>query len=325
MRLKTFTAETLPRAMAMVRETLGPDAVILSAQEGIDGENARVTAALENDPLDEFDFEEVIGSAEAIDEVTEILDYHRVPIGLVDRLIALAALSPSSDGIMGLATALDDTFRFIDLDSVLGQRPIMLVGMPGAGKTATSAKLCAQARLAERPASIITMDVGKAGGLAQVSTFAEALGAQLIEAADIAALAAATQSCPKEHFVVIDTVGANPFDDDDLDHLVQAAKATKAVPILVMAAGGDTLEAAETAIAFSEVGIEQLIATRCDVARRLGGILTAAQAGRLAFAAVTASPSIGDGVTSVNPVSLARLLCPAKATPDQYPLAAGAA
>ena len=47
-----------------------------------------------------------------------------------------------------------------------------------------------------------------------------------------------------------------------------------------------------------------------DMARRLGGVLAAADAARLPFCDVGISPGIADGLGAVNPLSLARLLLP---------------
>jgi hypothetical protein len=53
-------------------------------------------------------------------------------------------------------------------------------------------------------------------------------------------------------------------------------------PALVLPAGLDAEEAAETARAFQLLGCRHLVPTRLDAARRLGGVLAAADAG-LAF------------------------------------------
>jgi flagellar biosynthesis protein FlhF len=186
----------------------------------------------------------------------------------------------------------------------------MLVGLPGAGKTASAAKLCARARMAGREATIITMDTVKSGGLAQVQAFAQAMQARLEPAPDLDTLTTAVANSAGKTFTVIDTVGANPFDDIAMNRLMATARAIGAALTFVLAAGGDATDSAEAAIAFREIGATRLVGTRLDTARRFGGLLSAAQAGRLALAAVSTSPEISDGLSDVNPVSLARLLAP---------------
>ncbi len=321
MRLRSFTAKSLPEAMRRVRDVLGPDAIILSTQPAEDGHGVRVTAALEDSPLETLIHDDVTGSgtgresgsAVSLDEISEALTYHRVPPALFDRLVGAAAALSAKNDVLALGGALDGEFTFATPPETPASRPLLLIGPPGAGKTATAAKLCARVRLAGGRASLITMDTMKSGGLAQITAFAQALGADLLEAPDIDALADAVPACPENHFVVVDTIGANPFDAEDLDRLSLAAGAAGADPVAVLPAGGDCADCAEAAMAFAEVGARHLIVTKIDAARRFGGLLSAAQAGRFALMAASASPNISDPLLPFNPVSLARLLLPASA------------
>lgn len=313
MRLKSFTAKSLPEAMGRVREAFGPDAVILSTQPSDDGKGVRVTAALEDSPLENLVFDAPEGPVVSIDEIGEALAYHRIPPGLFDRLIGASAALPVEDEILTLGGALANEFDFAAVPEGPTPQPLMLIGPPGAGKTATAAKLCARVRLAGGQASLITMDTVKSGGVAQVTAFAEALGARLESAPDVDALAALAEAWTKDRFVVIDTIGANPFDGRDMGRLARAAQAAGADPIVVLPAGGDAADCAEAAVAFAAVGAARLIVTKIDTARRFGGFLSAAQAGGLALMAASASPNIADGLLPFDPVSLACLLLPARA------------
>ncbi len=80
--------------------------------------------------------------------------------------------------------------------------------------------------------------------------------------------------------------------------------------VLVMAAGCYPLDAAELAQAYAGMGARRLLPTRIDIARRLGGILSAASAGRLAFTEVGIGANVAEGLAPLNAVSLARLLLP---------------
>jgi len=321
MRLRSFTANSLPEAMRRVRDVLGPEAIILSTQPAEDGHGVRVTAALEDSPLETLTHVGATGDATggatgaavSLDEISEALTYHRVPPALFDRLVGAAAALTAKNDALALGGALDGEFIFAAPPEAPTPRPFLLVGPPGAGKTATAAKLCARVRLAGGRASLITMDTVKSGGLAQVAAFAQALGVDLLQAPDSDALADAVAACPEDHFVVIDTVGANPFDAEDLDRLGLAAGAAGAEPVAVLPAGGDAADCAEAAAAFAEIGARRLVVTKIDAARRFGGLLSAAQAGGFALMAASASPHISDPLLPFNPVSLARLLLPAAA------------
>jgi flagellar biosynthesis protein FlhF len=75
----------------------------------------------------------------------------------------------------------------------------------------------------------------------------------------------------------------------------------------VLPAGGDAAESAELAAALAGTGATLLIATRLDVARRLGGILAAAAAG-LALAEAGIGPGAADGLVPLTPDLLAAWL-----------------
>ncbi len=325
MRLKSFTANSLPEALRRVRDVLGPDAIILSSQPAERGTGVRVTAALEDSPLEHLSHGgphgdpggdpggDPRGTGVSIAEITEALAYHRVPPGLFDRLVGAAAVLTAKDDSLALGGALDNELTFATLPEARTPRPLLLAGPPGAGKTATAAKLCARVHLAGGRANLITMDTIKSGGLAQVTAFTEALGAELLQAPDIDALGDAVSACSPDRFVVIDTVGVNPYDGTEMERLSLAMEAAGAETVVVLPAGGDAAESAETAMAFAEAGATSLIATKIDAARRYGGILGAAQAGKLGLMAASASPQISEALLPFNPVSLARLLLPAAA------------
>ena len=178
MRLKRFYGASVPEAMAKVRETLGKNAIILATEQ--DGpDEVTITAAIEEGELAELELEEVAHDLGPIEQLSEVLDFHRIPAGLRDRLLNQAAMLVSSDWHSALAGALDATFTFSSMPSAPQTRPLMLVGAPGAGKTAALAKLALHARLTGYPCRIVTLDGEKAGALEQITAFATALDTQV--------------------------------------------------------------------------------------------------------------------------------------------------
>lgn len=325
MRLKTYCAGSMAEAMQLVRKDMGRDAIIVATHQDSPGAEVQVTAALETEDRDDAlfsgwttptaagsgdddpegaEFEGIHGSALRRD-----LGYHGVPAALAERLGRLGASFSTADPIMALAGAFDEVFGFAPLSDQPPPRPIMLVGPPGAGKTIVAAKLMMRARRAARPFAAITTDTRRAGGVQQLQAFTDILGAELTAVADAEALATAAQAADAGE-IYIDTAGANPYDDDELEALRTLVRAARAEPFLVLPAGGDVMEAADLARAFASVGARRMIATRLDMTRRFGSLLAAAAAGQLAFADVGISPFVADGLAAVNPVSLARLMLP---------------
>lgn len=297
MRLKTYHAASLPEAIELAREELGPDAVILSSQPSELGGGIRLTAALDpsapENPADVLD-----NGGAAIDEVATALGFHGVPPALSQRLIAAAAARPANDGEGALAAAVGNVFRFAAKAIAAAKTPVLLVGPPGAGKTATAAKLCALARLDGRPATLVTMDTVKAGALAQAAILADSMAVTLRQATDEASLLEAVAASAGGGLVMVDTVGANPFDAREQGVLRRVAQAISATVVLVLPAGGDALESADLALAFAEVGAGLLCPTRLDASRRLGGVLAAAGV----------APQIAGGLIPLDPEVLASYL-----------------
>lgn len=327
MRMKMFFADSMPEAIRLVRDELGDSAIILSSQKGENGQGIRVTAA-----VDEESYPDTLSEAsqpqDAIETIADALDQHGTPPALAERLIraaaplaeklmrAASALAVDAP-IMTMAAALDSSFTFAPLPEKSVPRPLILIGPPGGGKTVTVAKLAARAVLANRRVNVITTDTMRAGGVDQLMAFTRILDLDLQTALDAEtladALAAASISDP-DALTLIDTGGANPHNKDELNELKRLIMAFDVEPILVMPAGYDAQEAADCARVFANTGAGRILVTRVDAARRLGSILVAADTGRLKFCDMSNTPHVADGLHTLNPVSLARLLLPAAAT-----------
>ncbi len=324
MRLKTFNAPTMSEAMRLVREQMGEDAIIVSTQRVDGGHGYRVTAALEG-----VDAEEIGGGAAAkgrhgpgkrgprparredtIEVLSDALDRHGAPSSLAERLLRSATTLGVDDPILALAGALDACFSFHPLPDGRLRHPIMLIGPPGVGKTLTVAKLAARAVMARREVNLITTDAERAGGYEQLEVFARVLKIDIMLAESPQRLQDALAACPRNSITLIDTAGRNPYLEDEMRELAKLVEAAKAETALVLAAGGDPLEAADIARAFAGAGAKSLVATRIDLARRLGSLLVAVDGSRLRFADVSITAAVADGLKPLNPVSLARLLLP---------------
>ncbi|MEQ8248008.1 MAG: GTP-binding protein [Alphaproteobacteria bacterium] len=309
MRLRTFTAATLDDAIAQVRDELGEDAVIVSTYQSRRGRGAQVTAALD-EPSDERAFTDQVVGEEALepdDEVAQVLRFHRLEESLATRLARDARAVTRDDTVMALAGALDSRMSFAALP-VADAAPIMFVGPPGGGKTVTVIKAAARAVLKGFSVHIITTDTVRSGAFEQLAALAAMMDVPLDAAETPADLAAAIQAAEHADLILIDTPGTNPFARTEVDDLSTFAKVCSAQQVLVLAAGADSADLAEAAEVFASAGASALHITRLDCARRYGGIVTAAIAGGLPLAEVSASPFIANGLSPLNPVSLARLM-----------------
>ena len=308
MRLRTFTAPSIGEAMRQVREVLSADAVILSTEQI--GKSIKLTASVEPGVAAQTN-----GAGPALppsgDDIESALTYHGVPKALIDRLLAMAGDLEGASPHQALTAALRARFDFRPLIERKPAKPILFAGLPGAGKSATLAKLAARAKVNGWAATAITCDLAKAGAIEQLATYAKALEIPAYRAKDAATLQRAVAKADADGPILIDTLGTNPLKAADLAQLRALAEAASAEIILVMAAGGDPLESAELAAGYAEAGATRLVATKIDVARRYGGILGAAEAGRLAFAGLGTSPEIASGLGTLRADQLCRLILPA--------------
>jgi len=311
MRLRTFTATSITEAMRQVREALGEDAVILSTEQ--QGRSVKLTAAIDPASLAAAPVQGARRNGVDIDPVDAIgaaLRFHGVPQELSHRLLAMTTDLTLGDAQQAMTTALRARFAFQPLTDRPPPRPILLAGLPGAGKSSTLAKLAALAKINKWPVVAITCDLAKAGAVEQLATYAKALEIPAFRAKDAQTLQRAVARADKGAMVLIDTIGTNPLAPGDLRQLRELIVAVAADPVLVMAAGGDANESAELAAAYAEAGARRLIATKLDVARRYGGILAAADAGKLSFAGFGTSPEIATGLAAPRADRLCRLFLP---------------
>lgn len=327
MRLRAFEAPSMKEAMASVRRELGADAVIVSTGAARQGRGVRVVAAIEPaDPdaavLANWDADDPEGAADPTGGgapgtvISGALAYHRVPAPLLDRLTRAAGrFSPdkasTAAGAPGpaeaaLSSALESFLTFQPLGET-GCRPLMLVGPSGAGKTLTAAKLIVAAHGRGRNVLAVSTDTRRAGGLEQLEAFTRILGLELTAGDDPPALARTLEGAA-DAAAIIDTAGVNPFSAREMQSLATLIDAVQAEPVLVLAVGGDPVETGEVATAFARLGCRRMIATRLDVTRRLGALLTAGETGRLAIAGVAYSPHAVDPPAPLGALSLARLL-----------------
>jgi flagellar biosynthesis protein FlhF len=309
MRLRSFQAATLSDAMQLVREALGDDAIIVATHDSGRGRGVQITAASE-DP-DEAQLEQIVTHPEENDidpagEIADILSFHSIPDRIARRLTRAAGQIGDGRSVEALAGALDEYYAFRPLPT--GPRPLMLVGPPGAGKTVTVAKLAAQLAFEKVDATVITTDTLRSGAVAQLRGYMDVLGHDLLTAKRPQELAQAVAAHGDGRGLIIDTPGTNPFSDSEIADLRSFISAIDAEPVLVLPAGGDVEDAADIGRIFSRLGCRSALFTRVDGARRLGSMITAAEAGDLAFCHVSISPSVAQGLKALSPLSLARVL-----------------
>lgn len=280
MRLRVFRARNASLAIAAAREEMGEEAVVLGTRKV--GGGVELTVALEA-PEPEL-----------------------IPPVVAPRFELARHNLPPALRFAGadLAEALAARLDFVPLPE---DRPILLVGPPGAGKTLSCAKLAARATMAGSPPLVVTADGARAGAVEQLAAFTRLLGVPLAVAAQPEVLAKAMQARKPGQPAFIDGFGCDPFDEAQAEQLHRLAQTAGAAPVLVLPAGLDAEESAELARAFHLLGARHLLPTRLDMARRLGGVLAAASVG-LALTEAGTGPQVAAGLQPLTPTWLAERL-----------------
>ncbi len=260
-----------------------------------------------NDWLAYDDEEEDGGVAEFL---SEVLLKHSVSNEVIDTIVTAAMLVGGEDPRNVLTRSLGELFTFRkDLGS---KNPIMLVGAPGAGKTLAAAKLAARWSLDGKKIAVITTDTVRAGAIEQLQAFTRILSTPLLTVRSRSELIASVNTAKDQgvDHIIIDTGGGNPFEPTDMKEIAKYLTAMPVDPILVMPAGLDADESAEIARVYSILGVDTIMPSRLDIARRMGGILSAAHKGGMGFAAASSSSGVADGIEDLTASSLAHYLLP---------------
>ena len=312
MKIKTYIAPTMSEAMDLIRQELGENAIIVSTQRLGTGGGVRLTAAIEEDAFkDDVDllFAQEQKESEIHEAVRKTLEYNALPPALIERILMYVDEAKKKETLVAFASALDTVFKFHPLPDRLKGQAYLLTGASGGGKTVTTAKIATRACLSGKKVGIIAADAARAGAVEQMVAFTNILNVTLLKARSADNLRAHVKTLRKTcDLILIDMPGLNPFSQDDMTYLSEYIESSDALPVLIMPAGVDPYESAEAAESFAEAGVSHLLATKLDAARRFGGVLAAAAAGRLTLCEASMSANVTRGLSPVNAVSLARLL-----------------
>ena len=289
MRLRTIRCSRVADAMAPLRAELGEDAVILATRRVAGG--VEVTAGHESDD------EPVMIAPLAMPgaAIPAELKRHNLPPALAARLAG-----------PDIAARLAAEIRFGPLPDKGGI--VLFCGPAGAGKTLSCAKFATRMVLTGVTPLLISADGRRAGAAEQLAAFAAVLELPLAVAASPSALAKATARGAPGQPVLVDMPACDPFDDASARRHATLAEASGGGAVLVLPAGLDADEAAETARAFHLLGCRHLLPTRLDASRRLGGILAAAAEADLVLTEAGTGANVATGLEPLSADWLAERL-----------------
>jgi len=301
MSLAVFEAATQSAALAQMRSRLGDDALIVDCRQTAIGVRLTGRAAVDLEAL--LTPPAATSCPPVVDWLT---GYHKPRTGLARqwRRQATAGIAAFDDET-ATASLFARSLAFAPLDDIHrsaapAERPLIVVGCPGAGKSAIVARLALARRQAGASAEVLTTESDRAGGFSRLSELVAPMGIRAKR------LSAESADKTADRARLIDTLGVNPHIVAEMENLAQTITGLDARPVLAFAAGGDADDGFETARAFAAIGVRHAIVSQLDLSRRLGAVWALAEAG-IALCGATISPLIAKPVLPLTADGLARL------------------
>ncbi len=327
MRIRTLTAPTMADALTIIRQELGPEALILSTRKvtGADGKpTLEITAAMNepepaSKPADTPAYKPVSVQQAAVRPHTDdtslssILRHHGVSEALITKLSA-ALPGLQSAGFAApeaLEMLISKMATFVPAaDALKPGQAHLFIGPPGAGKTTLVSKLAVQAKQNGRKVGILSLDDQKLGGFEPLAITAETLGDTAHLLTGQSALKTAAQTLGPRHLLLIDTPSLNPYQPQAFTQLRQKLD-TLGLPVithLVVPADLNADDMALLPVATHRFTPTSLIATRLDCTTRYGALLNTAAASGLPLGLASHSSGVAAAPLGLTPQWLAQAL-----------------
>ncbi|MBV8553627.1 MAG: hypothetical protein JOY54_20200 [Acidobacteriaceae bacterium] len=190
-------------------------------------------------------------------------------------------------------------------------RVVMLVGPPGAGKTATLVKLAVRFGLGTRtPVDIWTTDAFRVGAWEQLSKYARIANTSFETVGTVAALGTGLDRVGEGRLVLIDTPGYGPADMQEAFHWAAFVRRSEMDVHLVLPATTRGTVAKQISDRFAVFGPTKLILTRWDELEASGSAVELAMKADLALSFVGCGQQIPEDL---------RVACKAELLSDLLP------
>lgn len=190
-------------------------------------------------------------------------------------------------------------------------RRVALVGPSGSGKTTTLAKLAAHLQLrAQQRVALLTLDMHRLDGHAQLQRYAEAIGVPLHNAQTIAEVRALIRQLDQTDVLLIDTPGIGTREQARFARLATLLRATRPDEVhLVLPASLDARVQVRQARGFLPLGVTRLVLTRLDDVVGCGVILNAIERLNLRVSFVTNGQNVPQDLQEACGRRFAELIC----------------
>ncbi len=334
MQIKSFSAPRLHEALAMVRQDLGPDAVILDRTEsklesGVSVWNVHAALDYEESPRPNTVKDSSVSNLEAsmqrLEKIATSLgnrdaeDYrHAMPNKTVrDAFNHLLGLGVSAVNAFELA---EDYAKQAEINMLTlawaaplnlkkNKEVILVSGASGTGKTLFIAKLATYYSLKGVSVALMSTDTNRLGGTAVLSSYAAILGVPFSELHCQENIIQAQQESKAAQLVLIDTEGWNNRHASGLrqqmklwDDLACTRK------ILLMSASMDESDGLAMLTRASGLGFTDIAFSKLDETSKPGKIVNWAEASRMPMSYCSFGPEVPDQIGWLTPKALTAIL-----------------
>jgi flagellar biosynthesis protein FlhF len=296
MQVQRFRKETVRAALADVRQTLGPDALVISTSlvpargwRRLAGHReVEVTAALPSALSENRQDAPTSRPADIASAVAEPARPVVVPTPGHEVIARLCASGVDRSLAAEVAAALPakvmrDPSRQMLLDALAGRlaslaageetlAPVeVFVGPPGAGKTTTIAKLAAQTRARNGRVTLIGADGYRVGAIEQLRQYAEILNAPFLVARTSSDLERALAQGKRP--MLVDTAGRSPADRGVRDLFDALSGRPDVRTHLVLAAGTPARDAERILLRYADARPTRVVLTKIDETESLAPLV----------------------------------------------------
>ncbi len=336
MQIKSFSAPRLHEALALVRQELGPDAVILDRTESKDQQNNAVWsvhAALDTEaknvtlPRHQQDT-----SSNSLEASMQRLEKIAVSLGNRDveqyrQAIARKPVRDAFDHLLGMGVSAVNAFEMAEdyakqspiamqalkwskrINPQLERTVILFSGANGAGKTLLAAKLATHYSLKGVAVSLMTTDTNRMGGSDVLRSYAAILGVPFHVIRHEEDANQAKLESKSAQLVLIDTEGWNNRHASGLRQQMKLWETLGCTHrILLMSASMDESDGLAMLKRAQGLGLTDIAFSKLDETSRPGKIVNWAEASRMPMSYCSFGPEVPDQMGWLTPKALTAIL-----------------
>lgn len=278
MDVKVFSAPTTEEGYRQLAERYGPDTMVLRVERDQSASGYLFTVSVQRPNGAPPDAGAPADMAVRVGRVMRQAGFSSTIIGHIAALIADGpAAAQAGKEREALVYGLERAMKFETLEEFTRlNRVILFVGAPGAGKTTTLAKAANGLISQGRKVALVNFDTGRLGGNNQLVNLASIFNLPLIDLERRDGRPLPDERLLHEADVVLcDTPGFHPWRFGELDALLTSADSIGGKAMLVCPAGLDASETGDMLRNARRLSVNHVIVTKCDMSRKLGGIMTA--------------------------------------------------